>query len=217
VPTSLSSPPVLLHVICESGLSPERLGSAESVGLLQALASVPDPRDARGRRHSLQSVLLLAVGAVLAGARSYAAIAQWAHCAEQAVVVCGPMPHASTFGRVLAAFGAGALQAVLTGWVLGRRTARSGQRAHSAQPRGESRAALAVDGKTLRGARTDAGGQTKLVAGFDHTDGDELATFAVVLDTLPDLREVVIIADAHCQRTHATHLRTRGAHYVFTV
>jgi hypothetical protein len=204
-------------------LSPERLGSTESVGLLQALASVPDPRDARGRRHSLQSVLLLAVGAVLAGARSYAAIAQWAHCAEQAVVVCGPMPHASTFGRVLAAFDAGALQAVLTGWVLGRRTARSGQRAHSAQPRGESRAALAVDGKTLRGARTDAGGQTKLLAGFDHTDGlvlsraqvldgDELATFAVVLDTLPDLREVVIIADAHCQRTHATHVRTRGAH-----
>jgi hypothetical protein len=174
-------------------------------------------------------VLLLAVGAVLAGARSYAAIAQWARCAEQAVVVCGPMPHASTFGRVLAAVDAGALQAVLTGWVLGRRTARSGLSAHSARPRGESRAALAVDGKTLRGARTDEGGQTKLVAVFDHTDGlvlsqaqvldgDELATFAVVLDTLPDLREVVITADAlHCQRAHATYLRTRGAHYVFTV
>jgi predicted transposase YbfD/YdcC len=229
VPAGSSSPPVLCHVVCESGLSPERLGSAESVGLLQALASVPDPRDARRRRHGLQSVLLLAVGAVLAGARSYAAIAQWARCAEQAVVVCGPMPHASTFGRVLAAVDAGALQAVLTGWVLGRRTARSGQRAHSARPRGESRAALAVDGKTLRGARTDEGGQTKLVAVVDHTDGlvlsqaqvldgDELAAFAVVLDTLPDLREVVITADAlHCQRAHATYLRTRGAHYVFTV
>ena len=40
MPASLSSPPVLLHVVCESGLSLERLGPAESVGLLQALAPV---------------------------------------------------------------------------------------------------------------------------------------------------------------------------------
>jgi predicted transposase YbfD/YdcC len=229
VPASSSSPSVLLHVVSESGHPPGKLGPAESIGLLQALSSVPDPRDARGRRHSLQSVLLLAVGAVLAGARSYAAIAQWARCAEHAVAVCGPTPHASTFGRVLAAVDADALQAVLTGWVLGRRQARAGQRARGARPRAEARTALAVDGKTLRGARDAEGGQRKLVAVVDSTDGlvlaqapvvdgDELAAFAVVLDTLPDLREVVITADAlHCQRAHAAYLRARGAHYVFTV
>jgi DDE_Tnp_1-associated len=57
---------------------PQRLDLQASIGLLQALSAVPDPRRSQGRCHSLQSILVLAVGAVLAGARSYAAIAQWA-------------------------------------------------------------------------------------------------------------------------------------------
>jgi hypothetical protein len=49
-------------------------------------------------------------------------------------------------------------------------------------------------------------------------DGDELAAFAPVLDTLPDLRDAMITADAlHCQRAHADYLHHRGAHYLFTV
>jgi hypothetical protein len=43
--------------------------------LLEALAQVPDPRDPRGRRYSLASVLAITVCTTLAGARSYAAIA----------------------------------------------------------------------------------------------------------------------------------------------
>jgi DDE family transposase len=39
---------------------------------------VPDPRDPRGRRYRLAPMLAIAVCAVLAGARSYAAIAEWA-------------------------------------------------------------------------------------------------------------------------------------------
>jgi predicted transposase YbfD/YdcC len=145
------------------------------------------------------------------------------------VSVCGPTPHATTFGRVLAAVDAAALQQALTGWVLARRQARRGQRAPDARPRGELRPVLAVDGKTLRGARDGHGGQAKLIAVFDHTDGlalaqtevsggDELAAFTAVLDTVPDLRTVVVTADAlHCQRAHATYLHDRGAHYLFTV
>jgi len=37
------------------------------------LAALPDPRDRRGLRHDLASVLAVAVCAVLAGARSLAA------------------------------------------------------------------------------------------------------------------------------------------------
>ncbi|MGP3683134.1 transposase family protein [Streptomyces sp. IBSNAI002] len=47
------------------------------------LSALPDPRDRRGRRHALASVLLAAACAVLAGARSYAAIGQWARHAPQ--------------------------------------------------------------------------------------------------------------------------------------
>jgi predicted transposase YbfD/YdcC len=229
VPASSSSPPVLLDAITGAGLPPGRLDAAESIGLLQALAAVPDPRKARGRRHGLPSVLLLAVGAVLAGARSYAAIAQWAGCAEQAVAVCGPTPHASTFGRVLSAVDPVALQYALTGWVLTRRAGHRRQHADGLQPRSQDRTVLAVDGKTLRGARDKHGEQTKLVAVLDHAErlalaqvkvvgGDELAAFVPMLDSVADLRGSVVTADAlHCQRAHADYLHARGAHYLFTV
>src|SRR4051794_954490 len=194
--------------------------------MLQALAADPDPRNPRGRRHSLQSVLLLAVGAVLAGARSYAAIAQWARCAQQEVAVCGPTPHATTFGRVLAAVDPAALQRALTGGVVTRRETRRRPPGGRVRVRGEDRTGPAVDGKMLRGARDKDGEQAKLVAAFHHAEHlvlaqvevvgqDELAAFAPVLDTVPDLREVLVTADAlHCQRAHAEYLHARGAHYL---
>ncbi|WP_405808843.1 transposase family protein [Streptomyces sp. NBC_01520] len=55
----------------------------ELPGMAARLASLPDPRARRGRRHSLASVLLTAACAVLAGARSYIAIGQWARHAPQ--------------------------------------------------------------------------------------------------------------------------------------
>src|SRR3954466_15683255 len=46
--------------------------------LLTALARVPDPRDPRGMRYRLASLLAVAVCAVLAGAGTFAAITDWA-------------------------------------------------------------------------------------------------------------------------------------------
>ncbi|MFI9781127.1 transposase family protein [Streptomyces sp. NPDC051956] len=51
-------------------------------GVTERLAVLRDPRDRRGRRHSLVSVLLTACCAVLAGARSYLAVGQWARHAR---------------------------------------------------------------------------------------------------------------------------------------
>ena len=51
--------------------------SGQCPGLLEYLERVPDPRDPRGVRHSLSSLLLAAVAAVLAGARSFTAIGEW--------------------------------------------------------------------------------------------------------------------------------------------
>jgi hypothetical protein len=45
--------------------------------LLEVLAQVPDPRSRHGRRHPLPAILSLAVVAMLAGAKSYQAIAQF--------------------------------------------------------------------------------------------------------------------------------------------
>jgi hypothetical protein len=48
-------------------------------------ATIPDPRAPSGRRHPLVAILTLAAAAVLTGARSMTAIAEWAQDAPQAV------------------------------------------------------------------------------------------------------------------------------------
>ena len=121
MPATPSSLSAVLRAVADAELPSRRLSTVESITLVQALGAVPDPRHRRGRRHSLQSVLLLALGAVPAGARSYAAIADWAAVAEQAVAVCGPPPHASTIRRLLSRLDTTALEAALTSWVLARR------------------------------------------------------------------------------------------------
>jgi hypothetical protein len=78
-------------------------------------------------------------------------------------MVCRASPHATTFGRVLAAVDAAALQQTLTGWVLDRCQARRGSALADVRPRRDGRVVVAFDGKTLRGARDGTGGQAKLV------------------------------------------------------
>jgi hypothetical protein len=52
-------------------------------GLPQRLATLTDPRHRRGKRHPFVSVLLIGCSAVLAGARSFAAVGQWSKNAPQ--------------------------------------------------------------------------------------------------------------------------------------
>jgi hypothetical protein len=59
------------------------LRPAETPHLLAYLATVTDPRARAGRRHPLVAILVLAAAAVVAGARSIAAIAEWAADAER--------------------------------------------------------------------------------------------------------------------------------------
>ncbi len=227
MPASPSSPPPLVATIAGADVPAERLSTAQSIRLLQALSAVPDPRRRRGRRHGLQSILLIAVSAVLAGARSYAAIGDWAAVARPAVGVCGRPPHGATIRRVLMAVDPVTVQAALTAWALAQRNAQATGQA--ALPTNERRQVLAVDGKNLRGARDADGQQTKLVSVIDSThrlvltqtevaDGNEIAAFVAALDTLPGLRGCLVTADAlHTQRGHADYLLGRGAHYLFTV
>jgi predicted transposase YbfD/YdcC len=232
VPAVASSSP--LSVLAAAAELPERpggLSEVETITLVAALAAVPDPRKARGRRYSLQALLMVALTGVMAGARSWTALAQWARDGEHKVSLCGPRPSLWTFRRVLSTVDVAAVEAVLSAWVLGRRRAAALAVACAdvSGPRAAERVVLACDGKVVRGSRSTAGPATALFAVFEHrhrlvltqraiSDGDEIAAFTATLDTLPDLRDVLITADAlHTQREHATYLHRRGAHYLFTV
>jgi hypothetical protein len=52
--------------------------AARSQYRLHFLTQVPEPRKRRGRRHPLAGLLAVGVAAVIAGARSFAAVGQWA-------------------------------------------------------------------------------------------------------------------------------------------
>jgi predicted transposase YbfD/YdcC len=105
----------------------------------------------------------------------------------------------------------------------------------------EQRRVFALDGKTVRGARSRATSSTTggdgdepvtaphLVSVIDQASGavlgqvqvdakgSEIAAFTTLLDQL-DLHEVLISADAlHTQRGHARYLHERGGHYLLTV
>jgi DDE_Tnp_1-associated len=121
-------------------------GAAEDrPGLLAVLARVTDPRHRRGVRYRLAVILGLAVCAVLAGARSFTAIAEWAADADQDTLrglgVAGAVPSESTFRRTLQRLDADVLDELAGQWAA-RRTA----------PGPGRRRVIAVYGKTLRGS-----------------------------------------------------------------
>lgn len=45
--------------------------------LIEVLAEIPDPRQARGKRYPLQGILTLACAALLCGSKSDSAMAEW--------------------------------------------------------------------------------------------------------------------------------------------
>lgn len=185
-------------------------------------AQVGDPRARRGVRHRFVTILTLAACAVLAGARSFVAVAEWAADLDLGtraeLGLSGPAPSESTFRRVLQKLDADVFDALLGRWTEGRTAAGGGRRRH-----------VAVDGKTLRGSGGTQGPARHLLAALDHDHGVVLGQVDVgaktgesprlpaLLDRL-DLTDVIVTADAaHTQRSTAACLHARGAHYVLTV
>jgi predicted transposase YbfD/YdcC len=223
----MSSSPTVLAAgqLALSGRSGPDLAGAAPERLPEALAQVPDPRDRRGIRYPLVPVLAVAVCAMLAGARSYAAIAEWAADApprlRARLGLPGPVPDLVTIWRVLTSVDPAALDAAVGSWVAAQLAARR---------RPGRRVVLAVDGQTVRGARSGDVPAPHLPACLDHRTGVVIAQAAVdgktneitMFTSLPghvaNLSGVLVTADAlHAQREHATWLHQRGAHYLVTV
>jgi predicted transposase YbfD/YdcC len=196
--------------------------AAEQPGLLGVLARVADPRRRRGVRHRLAAILGLALCAVVAGARSFTAIAEWAADADGQTLrmlgVTGRVPSESTFRRTLQRLDADAFDDLAGGWAQQRTI-----------PGPRQRRVIAVDGKTLRGSASGGDRGDHLLAALDHVHGavlgqvgvgaktNEIPMFPVLLDRIA-ITGAVITADAmHAQRGHAAYLAGRGAHFLLTV
>ncbi|SEG96083.1 Predicted transposase YbfD/YdcC associated with H repeats [Nonomuraea solani] len=212
--------------------------ATDGLNLLERFQHIPDPRDPRGVRHTLASLLALASAAVLAGSRSFTAIGEWiADAPAQVMAALGvrrdPLsghwqpPDESTVRRVLEQIDAQALDEAVCSWL----AERAGMAASApAAPGRMRRRGVAVDGKALRGARDRDGELVHLLAAFDQITGlvlaqtdvngktNEITRFQPLLQPL-DLNDCVITADAlHTQRDHATYLvEQKRAHYVLIV
>jgi len=205
-------------------------------GLAGFLAKVPDRRRLRGRRHGLVTILLLACAAVAAGSKSLAAIGEWAGRAPQWLLEAAGArrdrrsgtllaPSETTIRRTLGGVDADALDAQVGAWLL----ALAGYDAGDEDGAGDQMV-VAVDGKTVRGARDGSGPAPHLLAAITCDEvaliaqqqvdekSNEIPAFAPLLADL-DLAGAVILADAlHTQRETARFIvQDKQADYLFIV
>jgi predicted transposase YbfD/YdcC len=122
----------------------QRIGVNEIIG---HFAELEDPRSAINRQHPLDSVVVIALMAVLAGAAGPTAIAKWAALKEEFLVRVLDLPHGvprkDVFRRVLMALKPAAFQACFANWLQALRVS-------AASATGVQQPVLAVDGKTAR-------------------------------------------------------------------
>ncbi|MGP4052312.1 ISAs1 family transposase [Streptomyces sp. 2A115] len=190
-------------------------------GLPQRLATLADPRHWRGKRHPFVSLLLIACSAVLSGARSFAAIGQWAKNAPQEAL-------ARLGARTTSRFAVRVAPSTATIRRIINRTCPGGLAdLLGTDPAGAD--TLAVDGKSARGSRHGDTPAAHLLAAMtgggltvtqlrvpDKTN--EITCFAGLLAPF-DPTGVTVTADAlHAQRGHARFLvEDKKAHYALYV
>lgn len=130
MPARASSPicPVLDHLA--AAVDEHRMCGND---VLTALSGVADPRARRGVRHRMTTILAVALCAVLAGARSFVALGEWAANASPQVLsalgVAGRPPSESTLRRNPQRLDADDLDAAIGTWTAGRPTATGARRA----------------------------------------------------------------------------------------
>lgn len=196
--------------------------------LRQLILRLPDFRTAAGLRHQLATILSITICATLCGARSYLAIAEWAERCSQSMLSRFRArydkdtkkfipPSEPTIRRVLQNINGQAVDNALTGWLM------------SVTQR-DKNSLIAVDGKTLKGAKDDSGKQVQLLSAFLCNPGVVISQRKIDSKTneIPEIKPLlaplkiagsIITADAlHTQTDTAKFIvEEKRADYVFTV
>jgi DDE_Tnp_1-associated len=144
--------------------------------LIEVFAMIPDFRKARGKRHPLAAICALACCAMLCGARSYSAIAEWGRNygvrIAQALGFTHATPCAATLHTVFRHVDRDEFEASLGAW--------AEQVVNNLPPSPETaERAIALDGKTLRGSKKQGAPGIHLLSALAHQVGVTLAQHAV--------------------------------------
>ena len=144
--------------------------------LIEVFAVIPDFRKPRGKRHPLAAIFALACCAILCGARSDSAMAEWGHNygtrIAQALGFTHATPCASTLHTIFRHVDRDEFEAHLGAW------ADSVVGSLPVAP-DTPEIAVALDGKTLRGSKKQGAPGTHLLSALAHHVGVTLAQHAV--------------------------------------
>ena len=149
---------------------------AQPKPLIEVFAEIPDFRRRQGTRHPLAAIFSLACCAMLCGYRSYSAIAEWGRKygtgIAHALGLTHQTPCAVTLHTVFRHVERNTLEAPLGAWA-------EGVVATTPPAPSAGDAAIALDGKTLRGSRKQGAPGVHLLSALSHHLGLTLAQQAV--------------------------------------
>ncbi len=197
------------------------LEQAALLNVYQILDAVPDPRGKHGLRYELSFLLTCLLAALLCNCNSTEAVAQW--CREhvqQLRQVFGPRPFltpsGSLYRKLLPRLDAQAVEQVLAGWI------EATLHAADDEP-------IALDGKTLRGAKQGEQAAPHLLSFCTHDSQETLFQVRVsektneipvakrVLPTLPIAGRVVTADALHTHADFMQLIHTQRGKSLFTV
>jgi hypothetical protein len=192
-----------------------------SISLFECFSAVPDPRAASGKRHPLNAILTLCAVAMLSGARSLFAIAQFGrdrgvHFASALGFTRETTPCCTTLHYLFTKLDHAAFERQLAEWT-------------QAMADRHGWTTVSLDGKTLRGSTHVQLPGVHLLAAYAHEAGLVLRQLPVdaktnehkaaleMLNLIP-VKGKIITGDAmFCQRDLSRKIRAKQGDYVWPV
>src|SRR3989344_620402 len=196
------------------------MNTDNSASLIAHFSIIHDPRLDRNKEHLLIDIIGLVVCAVISGADTFVAIAEYGRAKEDwlktFLSLPSGIPSHDTLGRVFALLKPAEFQRGFLSWV----------KAVSKLTDGE---VVAIDGKTLRRAYAKDGNPLHIISAFATANGITLAQRATdkksnEITAIPKLLQslqlggcIVTIDAMGCQKEIAKTILERGADYVLAV
>ena len=190
--------------------------------LTNIFAELPDPRrETANKLHRLTDILTITTCAVIGGAESWEAIAEYGRTKEpffrRFLPLDNGIPSPDTFERVFAKLAPGAFSQAFGRWM-------------AAACEATGLIPIAIDGKSARRAKRDTATGCLTVVGAWATENrlalgqvavpdgsNEIGTIPELLRTLDLAGAIVTIDAAGCQVANAEIIRGRGGHYLLAV